>query len=51
MTRFAIVVVDLLAEKDDALAEQARVDVERPFQTPVRLDDHREPEPSRLLAR
>ena len=34
-------VVDLLAEEHDALAQQARIDVERTLPAPVLLDDHR----------
>jgi hypothetical protein len=33
-------VVDRLAEEDDALVEQPRVDVEGPFAARVLLDDH-----------
>ena len=35
-------VVDLAAEEDDALAQQAGVDVERALVAPVGLDDHRD---------
>ena len=35
-------VVDLLAEEDDPLAQEPRVDVERPLAAAVGLDHHRD---------
>jgi hypothetical protein len=35
-------VLDLAAEEDDALLQEARVDVERALRAPVGVDDHRD---------